>query len=88
MSKLEEPKMGRIKINFESLTARFPLGTLDRIEIVLTKYESKADFIRDAVLTRLKMREGRRRRDVGLEDTDAELPADYFDDDPDAPAAP
>lgn len=79
--------MGRIKINFESLTARFPLGTLDRIEIVLIRYESKADFIRDAVLTRLKMREGRRRRDIGLED-EVELPADYFDDDPDAPAAP
>jgi hypothetical protein len=49
--------MGRIQINFESLTARFPEGTLDRIDTVLRPHEAKAEFIRDAVITKLKMRE-------------------------------
>lgn len=49
--------MGRIQINYEALTARFPEGTLDRIDSVLRKGEAKAEFIRESVLTKLKMRE-------------------------------
>ena len=50
--------MARQRINHESTTARFPLGTLERMEAILDRYEGKADFIRDAVLTKIKMREG------------------------------
>lgn len=49
--------MGRVQINFESLTARFPSGTLERIDNVLRKGEAKAEFIRNAVLTKLAARE-------------------------------
>ena len=49
--------MGRIQINYESLTARFPEGILERIDKVLRPHEAKAEFIRDSVITKLKLRE-------------------------------
>jgi hypothetical protein len=68
--KMERFKMARKKINFESMTARFPLGTLARIEAVALKYEGKADFIREAVLTKLRQREGRRGIKIDVADDD------------------
>lgn len=62
--------MGRVQINFESLTARFPEGTLDRIDKVLRKSEAKAEFIRSAVLTKLQARE-RPLKAATTEDQDA-----------------
>lgn len=60
--------MARAKINHESTTARFPNGTLARMDAVLDRYEGKADFIRDAVLTKIKMREGVRNRRAAKDD--------------------
>jgi hypothetical protein len=41
--------VGRIKINDEQTPARFPEGTLARIDSVLEDKEKRSDFIRDAV---------------------------------------
>lgn len=41
--------VGRIKINDEQTPARFPEGTLARIDAVLDSKEKRADFIREAV---------------------------------------
>lgn len=49
--------MGRKKINDEQTPARFPAGTLDRIDEVLADGEKRADLIRQAVERELKRRE-------------------------------
>jgi hypothetical protein len=49
--------MGRERKNHENLTARFPAGTLARIERALRGREGKADFIRAAVEAKLNARE-------------------------------
>lgn len=49
--------MGRERRNHENLTARFPEGTLKRIEAALRGREGKADFIRAAVKEKLERRE-------------------------------
>jgi hypothetical protein len=49
--------MGRERRNHENLTARFPAGTLARIEAALRGREGKADFIRAAVEEKLERRE-------------------------------
>ena len=49
--------MGRPKINDEQTPARFPKGTLERIETVLRDGENRSDFIRKSVETELKKRE-------------------------------
>ena len=49
--------MGRERRNHENLTARFPEGTLARIEAALRGREGKADFIRQAVAAALARRE-------------------------------
>lgn len=41
--------VGRTKINDEQTPARFPEGTLARIDNVLDPKEKRSDFIRDAV---------------------------------------
>jgi len=41
--------VGRIKINDEQTPARFPGGTLARIDSVLVPKEKRSDFIREAV---------------------------------------
>jgi hypothetical protein len=51
--------MGRHRINHEQTQARFPAGTLDRIEAVLEEGEKQSDFIRDSVEKELKRRERR-----------------------------
>jgi len=49
--------MGRKKINDEQTPARFPAGTLARIEAVLDEQEKRSDLIREAVERELKRRE-------------------------------
>lgn len=49
--------MGRERRNHENLTARFPAGTLARIDRALRGREGKADFIRKAVAEKLAARE-------------------------------
>ncbi len=49
--------MGRKKINDEQTPARFPDGTLERIDAVLGDGEKRADLIRQAVERELKRRE-------------------------------
>lgn len=41
--------VGRVKINDEQTPARFPEGTLARIDAVLETKEKRSDFIREAV---------------------------------------
>lgn len=54
--------MGRKQINEEQTPARFPGGTLDRIDRVLDPdaNEKRSDFIRDAVEKELNRREKKR----------------------------
>lgn len=51
------PDMGRKRINDEQTPARFPAGTLDRIDAVLEEGEKRSDLIRKAVERELKLRE-------------------------------
>jgi len=54
--------MGRIRINDESVVARFPKGTLARIDDVLAEKEKRADFIREAIDREIKRREAAEKR--------------------------
>lgn len=49
--------VGRIKINDEQTPARFPEGTLARIDSVLADREKRSDFIREAVEREIARRE-------------------------------
>lgn len=49
--------MGRSRINDEQTPARFPLGTLARIEALLQPKEKRSDFIREAVEREIKRRD-------------------------------
>lgn len=49
--------MSRPQINHEQTPARFPNGTLDRIDSVLLDGESRSEFIRISVEKELKRRE-------------------------------
>lgn len=49
--------VGRTRINGEQYPAKFPDGTLARIEAVLEGKEKRADFIREAVEKELARRE-------------------------------
>lgn len=49
--------MGRKKINDEQTPARFPAGTLARIDAALDKGEKRSDLIRAAVERELRRRE-------------------------------
>jgi hypothetical protein len=51
------PTMGRKQINHEQTPARFPEGTLDRMDAVLEEDENRSTFIRTAVERLLKLRE-------------------------------
>lgn len=50
------PIMGRKRINDEQTPARFPAGTLGRIDDALSDGECRADLIREAVERELKRR--------------------------------
>lgn len=52
--------MGRKQINHEQTPARFPEGTLDRIDSVLEDGEKRSDLIREAVEREIKRREKQR----------------------------
>jgi metal-responsive CopG/Arc/MetJ family transcriptional regulator len=49
--------VGRKQINHEQTPARFPEGTLARIDEVLADGEKRSDLIRDAVEREIKRRE-------------------------------
>lgn len=49
-------KVGRRRINHEQMPARFPLGTLSSIDVLLEDKESRSDFIRDAVQREIERR--------------------------------
>jgi metal-responsive CopG/Arc/MetJ family transcriptional regulator len=49
--------MGRKQINHEQMPARFPEGTLERIDAALEEGEKRSDLIREAVERELKRRE-------------------------------
>ncbi len=49
--------MGRKKINEEQTPARFPAGTLARIDAILDEKEKRSDLIREAVERELKRRQ-------------------------------
>lgn len=51
--------MGRRQINHEQTPARFPEGTLERIDAVLEDGEKRSDLIREAVEREVKKRERR-----------------------------
>lgn len=51
------PSVGRPKINDEQTPARFPAGTLARIDAVLDAGEKRSDMIREAVEREIKRRE-------------------------------
>lgn len=50
-------RVGRKQINHEQMPARFPQGTLARIDAVLTDREKRSDFVREAVEKELERRE-------------------------------
>jgi hypothetical protein len=52
------PAVGRPRINDEQTPARFPSGTLARIDAALSEGEKRSDFIREAVERELKRRKG------------------------------
>lgn len=54
--------MGRPRINEEQTPARFPEGTLARIDELLGAREKRADFIREAVEREIARRERRARK--------------------------
>ena len=58
------PRVGRKRINQEQMPARFPAGTLARIDAVLDaeKNEKRSDMIREAVERELKRREAIKKR--------------------------
>jgi hypothetical protein len=55
-------RVGRIKINDEQTPARFPAGTLERIDALLAEKEKRSDFIREAVEREIKRREREAKR--------------------------
>ena len=52
-------RVGRKKQFAEDMLARFPEGTFERIEAVLSENEERTAFVRDAVERELVRREGR-----------------------------
>jgi hypothetical protein len=54
--------VGRKRINEEQMPARFPAGTLARIDAALTKGEKRAKFLRVAVERELERRKAKKRR--------------------------
>ena len=46
----------RPRLWYEDMVARFPAGTFERIASVSKEYESRTDFVRDAVERELKRR--------------------------------
>jgi hypothetical protein len=55
--------VGRKKTNFEQMPARFPEGTIARIDSVLETDETRTDFLRAAVDREIKRRERQNKKD-------------------------
>jgi hypothetical protein len=55
-------QVGRRRINEEQMPARFPAGTLARIDGVLEPGEKRADLLREAVEREVKRRKSVRER--------------------------
>ena len=55
-------RVGRKRINDEATPARFPAGTLARLDAVLNEKEKRSDFIREAVEREIKRREAAEKR--------------------------
>lgn len=53
------PRVGRKQINHEQMPARFPEGTLARMDLVLKPKEKRSDLIREAVERELRRREAK-----------------------------
>lgn len=51
------PRVGRKQINHEQMPARFPEGTLARIDAALAEREKRSDFVREAVERELDRRQ-------------------------------
>ena len=49
--------MGRRRVNFEQMPARFPEGTFARMDAMLADGENRSDLLRDAVEAELGRRE-------------------------------
>jgi hypothetical protein len=56
--------VGRRRINEEQMPARFPAGTLARIDAVLEDKEKRADLLREAVEREIGRREKAAEKDV------------------------
>jgi metal-responsive CopG/Arc/MetJ family transcriptional regulator len=54
--------VGRKRINEEEMPARFPAGTLARLDALLNEKEKRSDFIREAVEREIKRRETAEKR--------------------------
>lgn len=64
--------VGRKRINDEQMPARFPAGTLARIDAVLRSGEKRADVIRIGVERELKRRERAQAQEVQRSRNDGE----------------
>jgi hypothetical protein len=58
------PHVGRRRINDEQMPARFPAGTLARIDAVLVAGEKRADLLRKAVEGEIERRQKTADRDT------------------------
>jgi hypothetical protein len=54
-------RVGRRRINEEQMPARFPAGTLARIDTVLDEGEKRADLLRQAVEREIERRQAAER---------------------------
>ncbi|WP_353682526.1 YlcI/YnfO family protein [Mesorhizobium sp.] len=62
ISDIRQP-VGRPKINEEQTPARFPAGTLARIDSVLEAGEKRSDLIREAIEREINRRERAKAKD-------------------------
>lgn len=58
-------RVGRKRINDEQTPARFPAGTLARMDAALVPPEKRSDLIREAVKRELKRRERKPKDETG-----------------------
>ena len=54
---VKRPNVGRKKINFDQMAARFPEGTLARMDAARRDDETRTAFLQEAVERELKRRE-------------------------------
>jgi hypothetical protein len=54
--------LGRRRVNFQSMSARFPEGTFERMDALLKPREKRADMLREAVAREIARRKAQRKR--------------------------